>query len=251
MSARKVRERILPGLKHLHRSRLRRCGCCGRVAFVLCLDSAGEWQRCLRCGANLRYEILAECLRREVRNPADLRVVELDPDSPLRSWLSRAGDYTRTYYAAEDERGQSRRDGARCEDVTRMTFPDASVDLLVSSEVLEHVPDLAAAGREIARVLRPTGRHFFTVPTLDQPQSIHRAVVKEGRVEHLVEPEYHGDPLDKGGILAFWSFGWDLPRLLDTPQIQTRPVVTLRGVDGALRRVVWETRRVEAKESSL
>ena len=49
-------------------------------------------------------------------------------------------------------------------DVTRLPFPDASVDRVMASEVLEHVPDDAAAFAEIARVLKPGGRVAVTVP---------------------------------------------------------------------------------------
>lgn len=39
-------------------------------------------------------------------------------------------------------------------DVQKLDFPDNSVDLVLCSEVLEHVPDIETAAREIARVTR-------------------------------------------------------------------------------------------------
>jgi SAM-dependent methyltransferase len=58
--------------------------------------------------------------------------------------------------------------GARAEvvrgDLTALPFPDASVDRVIASEVLEHVPDDAAAIAEIARVVKPGGRVAITVP---------------------------------------------------------------------------------------
>jgi SAM-dependent methyltransferase len=49
-------------------------------------------------------------------------------------------------------------------DLTALPFPDASVDRVMASEVLEHIPDDAAAFAEIARVLKPGGRAVVTVP---------------------------------------------------------------------------------------
>jgi SAM-dependent methyltransferase len=45
-----------------------------------------------------------------------------------------------------------------------MTYPAAHFDTIVTIETLEHVPDLAGAAREIARVLRPGGELVITVP---------------------------------------------------------------------------------------
>jgi len=29
-------------------------------------------------------------------------------------------------------------------------------------------------------------------------------------VSHVLPPEYHGDPLQSGGCLSFYQFGWEL-----------------------------------------
>jgi SAM-dependent methyltransferase len=49
-------------------------------------------------------------------------------------------------------------------DLLALPFPDAAFDVVMASEVLEHIPDDARAVAEIARVLRPGGRLAVTVP---------------------------------------------------------------------------------------
>lgn len=96
-------------------------------------------------------------------------------------------------------------------DVTRLGFADASLDAIGSFDVLEHVPDYPAALREFARCLRPRGRLVLTAPFVESAAaSLLRARLRtDGSVEHLLEPEIHGDPVS-GGVLCFHHFGWDL-----------------------------------------
>ncbi|CAN5625130.1 class I SAM-dependent methyltransferase [soil metagenome] len=50
-------------------------------------------------------------------------------------------------------------------DGTRLSFPDDTFDRIICSEVLEHIPDLAAVAGELFRVLKPGGIMAATVPT--------------------------------------------------------------------------------------
>jgi SAM-dependent methyltransferase len=76
-------------------------------------------------------------------------------------------DTTKRWLGAIAEAGEAPA-GARYEvvrgDLLHLPFPDASVDRVIASEVLEHIPDDAAALAEIARVLKPGGRVAVTVP---------------------------------------------------------------------------------------
>jgi len=79
---------------------------------------------------------------------------------------------TKRWLGAIAEAGEARRaaDGtaARFEvvrgDLLHLPFPDASVDRVMASEVLEHISDDVAALAEIFRVLKPGGRAVVTVP---------------------------------------------------------------------------------------
>src|SRR5205085_10485091 len=88
------------------------------------------------------------------------RVVAVD-------WGRQEVETTKRWLGAIAEAGEAP-DGARFEvvrgDLTALPFPDASVDRVIASEVLEHIPDDTAALTEIARVLRPGGRAATTVP---------------------------------------------------------------------------------------
>ena len=104
--------------------------------------------------------------------------------------------------------------GIRSEDLTKLTYPDESFDLVLTSETLEHVPDLSAALREIARVLVPGGRHIFTVPLLPGvARTFARIVTRpDGTLDHCALRICH--PGGDVGYPVFTEFGTDLPEIL-------------------------------------
>lgn len=96
------------------------------------------------------------------------------------------------------------------QDITQLDFSNATLDEIVSFDVLEHVPDYLSAIREFARVLKPGGACIATFPFNDQPGTVTRARhLQDGSIEHIETPEYHGDPIS-GGILCYYHFGWDI-----------------------------------------
>ncbi len=100
----------------------------------------------------------------------------------------------------------------RHEDLTRLSFADASIEILASFDVLEHVPNYSAALREIARVVQPGGHALMTFPfTALDATTVRARMTASGEVEHLMPPEFHGDPVrPEGGILCFYHFGFDV-----------------------------------------
>jgi SAM-dependent methyltransferase len=97
------------------------------------------------------------------------------------------------------------------ENLMALSLPTDTFDLVTSNEVLEHVPNLDKALSEVCRVLKPGGRHIGTCPFrfMDQT-SQRRAQMQNGKVVHLMEPEYHGNPMSPLGSLVFETPGWDI-----------------------------------------
>jgi hypothetical protein len=98
------------------------------------------------------------------------------------------------------------------QDLTALSYPDNSFDLCMSFEDLEHIPDYQSAINELYRVTKPSGYVLLSTPFIVENQStLTRATIdSEGNIKHLLEPEYHGDPVIPQGILCYYHFGWDL-----------------------------------------
>ena len=197
-----------------------------------------EQTSCTACGALNRTAALAEILLRPFREQrvvslraarrvfAKLHVHEFGFVGPVQASLA-GEDFTVSDFFPGVAPGETAPNGVRCEDLQALTFADASFDLAISQDVMEHVPDMERAWREIYRVLRPGGRHVFTIPySADRPVTIRRAELVDGVVHHILPPEYHGDPIRQEGALAFWDYGADLSALLR----QVGFVVTLHAV---------------------
>jgi len=97
----------------------------------------------------------------------------------------------------------------RCESLETLTFPDRSFDLMITQDVMEHIPDPDRAFQEIARVLKPGGAHIFTVPLVRKGEPSRRRAVfhPDGQIEHILPPEYHGNPVDGSGSLLVMDWG--------------------------------------------
>jgi len=128
----------------------------------------------------------------------------------------------------------------RHQDVTALHFADAQLDVVASLDVLEHVPDYAAALREFARVLRPGGRLLLCVPFMPGHEGIETLARKDanGRLVHLQPPEYHGDPMG-GGVLCWHRFGLGLLQALRDAGFREAEALPVQDPAAGLPQPVW------------
>lgn len=205
-----------------------RCPFCGPSLIVrLRRDAIGV--RCVRCAASVIHMAVGFALRDYVPHLDACDACELSARGPLVAFLRRRAQSLATSEYFPNAPSGSLRDGVRCEDVQYLSYADASFDLVTHTEVLEHVADDARAFAELFRVLRPGGRMIFSVPIHDGAHTIERARLRQGRIEHLLEPVYHLDPLRGQGILAFRDYARDiLDRLRDAGYVDCA-VVRIEG----------------------
>jgi SAM-dependent methyltransferase len=83
--------------------------------------------------------------------------------------------------------------GVQRGDATKLPFADASFDAVITSEVLEHVPDDTSALAELVRVLRPGGAFAATVPSW-LPE----------KINWMLSDDYHA-PAVAGGHVRIYS----------------------------------------------
>lgn len=116
--------------------------------------------------------------------------------------------------------------GSACE----MRFATGEFDIVVSSDVLEHVPDKAAMLRECVRVLRPGGLLFLDAPV-------------RFSVKHLLRDPHYGRP----GIsfLPGSLAGWVSMRVFGESEYEVETFPTKAWTVRTLRRLSMENLEVD------
>jgi SAM-dependent methyltransferase len=145
---------------------------------------------CPSCNAIGRDRWLFHCLVTNVRGIT--RSTRLLETSPRMGPHYKDAMAARVDYLASDYDQRAHKADVAL-DLQAIDLPSASLDVVLSSHVLEHVPDTDAALGELYRVLRPGGSLVLLVPVL------------QGATAPPVTPEFHGDDTP-----VFWRFGLDL-----------------------------------------
>ena len=94
------------------------------------------------------------------------------------------------------------------------TFRDDTFDLVLTQDVLEHIPDPERAFKEVVRTLKPGGAHIFTVPIAGRIHSVTRTKYIDGKIIPIIEPRYHGNPIDPNGSLVITDWGIDIMNVI-------------------------------------
>jgi SAM-dependent methyltransferase len=167
----------------------KRCTVCRWQGDAFQGSSHCESATCPQCGAIGRDRWLFHCLVTSARVTKATRLLETSPrlGDAYKDAMSARVDYLASDY---DQRAHK---ADIAIDLQKIDLPDASLDVVMTSHVLEHVPDTSAALAEIMRVLRPGGSLVLLVPVL------------QGATAPPTEPEFHGDDTP-----VFWRFGLDL-----------------------------------------
>ncbi|MDE0511828.1 MAG: glycosyltransferase, partial [Gammaproteobacteria bacterium] len=205
------------------------CAVCGHTGYLRREGrSVRETYRCGNCGASLRYreqarlilsyfsrensEHLAELAREsEFQN---LRIYEPGLIGPFRKLFHKLPRYCSSYYWEDVKPGEYRED-VQCQDLMNLTYEDNSFDLVLSSDIFEHVRKPFVGFREVNRVLKPGGFHIFTVPT-DHPlpaETVYRVDTSGPEDVFILPRHYHSAP-NGGKSLVYTDFGEDMTGIM-------------------------------------
>lgn len=212
------------------------CPVCGRAGyFERDRLSISESFRCAGCQGALRYQGQARGILRAVSRHGARSVAELaaqpgfggldifEPGTlgPFRPLLRPIPGYVQSFFDPATPPGEVR-DGLRCENLMDLTFADASFDLVITSDIFEHVRHPARGFAEVFRILRPGGWHVFTIPGRWplRRRTVARVDVSGPGDVHWLPAVYHNHD-----HLVYNDFGRDLFDLLDGVGFVTEPLL--------------------------
>jgi len=226
------------------------CPVCGRFARMM------HWRRdfresgfCDNCGASNRKRQIAYVICGALSEwqgsifrsiprlspHKDLTIYNTEASGPLHRHLSRLPGYVCSEYLGAGHAPGENISGTRHEDLTKLSFPDSSLDVVISSDILEHVPYPYRAHKEIFRVLRPRGRHIFTVPFLQADYTDDILAESNGATIMMLKPPiYHLDPIRPEGILVYTHFSLEMLLRLATIGYRTNMYRIRRSILGIL-----------------
>jgi len=171
------------------------------------------------CGLNGRARLVYGVVAELVKGRSGVRALLLERMTPLYGALKGIiGDLTGTEFFADTEAGadkwvgeRSRGVRVRCESMMGFSYRDATFDLVMHFDVLEHVPDWRKGLMECRRILRPGAMLIMTFPFFEVlERNLVRTLVEDGTLRHVMPPAYHGNPLSSEGSLVYIHPSWEV-----------------------------------------
>jgi SAM-dependent methyltransferase len=220
--------------------------------------SIREGFACPHCRATLRYRDQAALILDEFGRGQflsidrlarsglldDISIYEPALGGPFVSRFKDLPNYRRSYYW-DDGRPGDLRDGVPFEDLKSLSFADRSIDLVLTSDVLEHVIEPELAFKEISRVLKVGGVHIFSIPTAwplpDRGTS--RVEIIDDEIHNVLTPRYHRAG-DGAPSLVITDFGANIIDLLSRFGMKTQIVRRSLPIDAAYQNATFICRRM-------
>ena len=190
------------------------CVCCeAEVTF----EAHDSWLRdsyyCMNCKCKPRERALMKTIETYYPNWKELAIHE---SSPMKRGASiKLQKYSKNYLASQyypNKTFGTMIDGFRNEDLENQTFEDETFDIVITSDVMEHIYNPEKAFKEIARTLKKGGAHIFTVPVINRHMKteVWATLGENGKANFLKTPEYHGNPVDPEGAPVTMHWGFDM-----------------------------------------
>jgi SAM-dependent methyltransferase len=153
---------------------------------------------CRSCGSNMRSRALAKAILSSFGSKKifqefilsgfdNLKVLEINRAGDLTNYLQQVSGHRLIEYPAFD--------------MMSLDLPSCEYDVIVHSDTLEHISDPLVGLRECSRVLKRTGRLFFTIPMLVDRPTKSRAGLPNS---------YHGNKATLADdFIVHFEFGYD------------------------------------------
>ena len=161
---------------------------------------------CMKCGFNSRMRGVIKIVNKFYHENDNVYIME--QVTPLFKYFDRKINnlWGSEFLDQMVPLGETSKDGIRNEDVTNLSFDDEVFNLILFEHVFRYVDGF----RECFRTLKSGGWLIFTAPFCNKENTVVRAIIDNGEVRHLLEPEYHGNPISSEGCLCFQHFGWSV-----------------------------------------
>ncbi len=190
------------------------CMCCDQEVVFTSYDS---WLRdhflCSKCRCIPRERALMLTIEEFFPNWVNLHVHESSPGKRGGSLKLKkhVKNYMQTQFYPKSTFGTIVQ-GFRNENLESQTFEDATFDLVITQDVMEHIYHPHKAFKEIARTLKPGGAYVFTVPLVNKHKKseVWATLGDDGNPVFLKTPEYHGNPVDAKGSPVTMHWGFDI-----------------------------------------